>query len=468
VEFGAWDGRYLSNTWDLWRNQGWRAVLIEGDAERFRSLERTALRHSSVTAVHAFVTPRGENSLDQLLGKLGIGEDIDLLSVDIDGDEFYVLEGLERVRPRVIVIEYNPTIPPELSLVQEPGAYFGASARALVELGKRKNYRFVGCTQTNCILVDEADFGKLEITEPDLAHVFPRESLTYVVNAYDGATFVSRVPLFSPPFPPLEAGNLRAELMRVMRGRGSPAAGGPPTDTLKPVRIFAVPGESIRRSLWRRAAAWFWRKLTTGPRTHRLRQAINRRAQQREDQEILQKWIESGRPVPPPHQLKRQVLDEYARRYGVRVLVETGTYEGEMVEAMRPRFDRVFSIELSPEHFKRAAEHFMKYENVQIVFGDSALVLPDVLADIAEPTLFWLDGHFSQGNTAKGAKETPILSEIDAICRHSVNGHVVLVDDARCFNGTSDYPTLAELEAYVRARRPGASFEVRDDIIRIT
>ena len=161
-----------------------------------------------------------------------------------------------------------------------------------------------------------------------------------------------------------------------------------------------------------------------------------------------------------------------AGAYAIRVYdsgdVETGTYEGEMVEAMRTHFAKVYSVELSPEHFKRAAERFAAHENVEIIFGDSALMLPDVLMDITEPALFWLDGHYSAGNTAKGDTETPILSELDVILRHVVKGHVILVDDARCFNGTADYPTLAQLEAYLRERRPDASFEVKDDIIRIT
>lgn len=467
VEFGAWDGRYLSNTWHLWHQEGWRAVLIEGDAQRYRALERAVRRHPQATAVHAFVTPKGNNCLDQVLGRVGIGNDVDLLSIDIDGDEYYVLDGLERVRPRVIVVEYNPTIPPELSLVQVPGAYFGASARALEELAGRKNYRLVCCTQTNCIFVDQVDFRRLEIPEPDLAREFPRQSLTYVVNSYDGATYASRVPLFSRPFASLELGTLGAELARIVRGKRNGIGSEAPATGLAAVRIFAIPGTSTGRPLWRRAAGWAWRKVAGSPGIRQIRQALLRWAQRREDQEVLRQWVERDRPVPPPHQYKRQVLGEYANRHGTKVLVETGTYEGEMVEAMRTHFEKVFSIELSPEHYKRAAERFAANDNVEIVFGDSALMLPDVLMEIAEPALFWLDGHYSAGNTAKGDKETPILSELDAICRHPVKGHVILVDDARCFDGTADYPTLVELEAYIRERRPDAAFEVRDDIVRI-
>jgi hypothetical protein len=421
-------------------------------------------RHPQVSAVHAFVTPKGDNSLDQLLARLGIGCDIDLLSVDIDGDEYYILDGIERVRPRVIVIEYNPTIPPELSLVQVPGAYFGASALALVELASRKGYRFVCCTQTNCIFVAETDFSGLRVPEPDLARDFPRQSLANVVNSYDGATYATRVPLFSTPFPPLEAGALGAELVRTLRSERNGSNSVPPASGLTAVRMFAIGGTSSGRPLWQRAVRWAWRRIAATPGIRDIRQAIRRRR----EQVALWEWAASGKPVPPPHTLKRQVLGEYAKRHGTKILVETGTYEGEMVEAMRRHFDKVISIELSPEHYKRAADRFAAYDNVEIVFGDSALMLPDVLIDIAEPALFWLDGHYSAGNTAKGDKETPILGELDAILRHAIKGHVILVDDARCFDGTADYPTLQQLESYLRERRPSASFEVRDDIIRIT
>lgn len=469
VEFGAWDGKYLSNTWDLWHNQGWSAVLIEGDAKRHRDLCRAVRGYKSAVAIHAFVTPDGESSLDQILVRLGSSEDIDLLSVDIDGDEYYVLQGLNRVRPRVLVVEYNPTIPPELSLVQVSGDYFGASARALVEIAKSKGYGFVCCTQTNCIFVDGADYPKLAIAEPDLVQVFFRENLTYVVNAYDGATFLSRNPMYSPQIPDLDANLLYSELQGALRGRRSQADHKiSPQGALTPVRIFAVPRLLSRKAtIWRRAAGRLRRTLVGNPLSLRLRNAFNHWSLRREEHRNLERWAANGRPVPPPHQLKRNVLREYAKRHGIRVLVETGTYMGEMVHAMREQFDTIFSIELAPELYKQAADRFAAFPNVNIVYGDSATMLPEILGKITEPALFWLDGHYSEGNTAKGSKDTPILSELEAVYQHPVKHHVVLIDDARCFNGTGDYPTLSELERFVRLRLTDASFEVKDDIIRI-
>jgi hypothetical protein len=81
--------------------------------------------------------------------------------------------------------------------------------------------------------------------------------------------------------------------------------------------------------------------------------------------------------------------------------------------------------------------------------------------------LFWLDGHYSGGITAKGPLDTPIVKELDSILNHSVTGHVILIDDARCFVGENDYPTIDELREILHTERPRWVFEVKDDIIRI-
>jgi hypothetical protein len=78
-----------------------------------------------------------------------------------------------------------------------------------------------------------------------------------------------------------------------------------------------------------------------------------------------------------------------------------------------------------------------------------------------------LDGHYSAGNTALGDRETPVSAEVAAILNHPVKGHVVLIDDARNFDGTHDYPTLTALRDYVHRVLPNADFSVENDIIRI-
>ena len=67
----------------------------------------------------------------------------------------------------------------------------------------------------------------------------------------------------------------------------------------------------------------------------------------------LAEWKRKGRPVPPPHIVKQRTLREYSKRYDLRILVETGTYFGDMVEAMRADFDRIYSIELSKDLYEK-------------------------------------------------------------------------------------------------------------------
>lgn len=188
----------------------------------------------------------------------------------------------------------------------------------------------------------------------------------------------------------------------------------------------------------------------------------------RQRRNALKAWRAAGRPAPPPHEIKEQVVRRYAADCGVNVLIESGTYLGEMVAAMQRHFTRIVSIELDPVLHKRASEKFFRVPHVEILQGDSGELMPRILSSLDAPALFWLDGHFSGGHTAMGKRETPIRQELEHILAHTELRHVILIDDARLFNGTHDYPTLADLEAFVRARRQRVRFEVEDDIIRIT
>lgn len=191
VEFGAWDGKYLSNTWDLWHNHGWSAILIEGDAKRAQELTQ-AWSKKNLTVINTFVTPEGKNSIDHILFVKQTPRDLDLMSIDVDGDDFYIFKSLTKYIPRVLVIEFNPTIPPDMEIVQDQGEYFGASALAIVNLARQKGYSLASCTETNCIFVLTSEFSKLKILEPSLRDVYPAHLLTYVISSQDGALFLSK------------------------------------------------------------------------------------------------------------------------------------------------------------------------------------------------------------------------------------------------------------------------------------
>jgi hypothetical protein len=187
-----------------------------------------------------------------------------------------------------------------------------------------------------------------------------------------------------------------------------------------------------------------------------------RRALRRE----VSDWEARGKAPPAPSLLKQKMVHDYAQRYGLATLVETGTYLGAMVEACKDFFTTIYSIELQADYFLRAHRRFSRFPHVHIVRGDSAVRLPGVLEELKERSLFWLDAHYSGGLTARTAgKETPVIEELHAIFSHPVRGHVILIDDARCFDGTHDYPTLEEVERLAAAR--AYAMCVQDDVIRL-
>lgn len=182
----------------------------------------------------------------------------------------------------------------------------------------------------------------------------------------------------------------------------------------------------------------------------------------------LKQWERNGRPAPPPHLVKQQTVRDHAERFGCSVLVETGTYLGDMVAAMLGQFGRIYSIELSDEYFHKAEKRFAGCGNVTLIHGDSGIELGRLLdnLDPQQRTLFWLDGHWSAGDTAKGDKETPIAEELLYVLPRVSRGDVILIDDARLFGVDNDYPPMEVIRECVEDH--GLAFAVEDDLIRIT
>lgn len=228
-----------------------------------------------------------------------------------------------------------------------------------------------------------------------------------------------------------------------------------------------------------------WRRSTAGgsvkqlikaviartPLYHPLRDYVVRRRRTTE----LREWERRGKPAPPPHAVKQNVLREYSETYNLTVMVETGTFLGDMVEAMRGAFDRIYSIELSENLYKQAVRRFRGAKNVTLIHGDSGDVLGRLLQtggaglpEISQPTLFWLDAHYSSGVTARGEEETPIYEELRQILADHRNAHVIIIDDARCFGTDCAYPRMEDLIEFVTARRGDVAIVVKDDSIRIT
>jgi len=194
VEFGAWDGIHLSNTRHLIESREYGAVLIEADPARCEELRRNCAPFPRVQAVEALVGFTEADGLDAILQATGIPSDFDLLSIDIDGNDYHVWAAVTSYRPKVVCIEFNPTIPTELDFVQDrdPAARVGASLAALVRLGREKGYELAAVTLVNAVLVRADLYPHLGITD-NAPHVLRHDTslLTHVFTGYDGTVRVA-------------------------------------------------------------------------------------------------------------------------------------------------------------------------------------------------------------------------------------------------------------------------------------
>jgi hypothetical protein len=156
VEFGA--SNYLeSNTRFLLVNNNWSGLVIDGDPLNVSSIKADPIYwRYNLKADCSFVT---KDNINDLLERNGISGDIGLLSIDIDGNDYWVWKEIEIISPRIVVIEYNSrfgadkavTIPYRDNFIRQQAhyslVYYGASLRALVSLGKQKGYSLVGCNK---------------------------------------------------------------------------------------------------------------------------------------------------------------------------------------------------------------------------------------------------------------------------------------------------------------------------------
>lgn len=179
------------------------------------------------------------------------------------------------------------------------------------------------------------------------------------------------------------------------------------------------------------------------------------------------KWIQFGCKMNAPHPIKMLVIKSYLKKFNLNTFVETGTFMGDTLGFIAETGCNCFSIELSDEFYKMALKRFKGQANVQLIHGDSGEQLPKFISDLKSPAIFWLDGHYSAGNTAIGEEHTPISKEVKAVLAHPVKEHVILIDDARCFDGTNNYPYLDELLLFIR-QDGNYEVEVSTDIIRLT
>ena len=129
-----------------------------------------------------------------------------------------------------------------------------------------------------------------------------------------------------------------------------------------------------------------------------------------------------------PTQFDGRLFLKYKNNYST--FIETGTYLGDGVQAaLNAGFSKVISIELAPTHYRICKNRFIANSNVDILFGDSRLLLPDILKTHNENILFWLDAHCSGGETTGGGVEDTIEKELTALKDAKIKNFTLLLDD---------------------------------------
>ncbi len=196
VEFGAWDGKYLSNCWNLIANRGWSGCLIEANEKKFADLLKTHGTNDKVACVRKFVGFDGPDSLDNILRSVKAPQDFDLLSIDVDGTDYFIWESLAAHKPRVVIIEFNQSVPNDVIFVQAKNSAInqGCSLLALILLGKEKGYELVCCTRCNAIFVRADLYPKFNLKSNFIGHLYRPAMDGRIFHGYDSYIYVHGMP----------------------------------------------------------------------------------------------------------------------------------------------------------------------------------------------------------------------------------------------------------------------------------
>ncbi len=179
-------------------------------------------------------------------------------------------------------------------------------------------------------------------------------------------------------------------------------------------------------------------------------------------------------PKTKYHSLSAQFVAELKREIDLPLFIETGTYNGSTTQQVLHQFPTIHSIELFQQLYENAKRKFAPYPHVHIHQGDSGKVLNDILPQLEQKSLFWLDAHYSGVGTALIGCGTPIIEELEAIRKHGQKQSIIMIDDIRLFDlvprGTSmadgsDFPNLAEIHEKLMQINPRFSFALIGDTL---
>lgn len=182
VEFGVESYRE-ANTRFLLQNDNWSGLVIDGNEENINSVKNSEIYwRYSLTAISQFIT---KDNINGIITGAGISDDIGILSIDVDGNDYWIFEAIECISPRIVIIEYNSLFGKNLKISvpydekfmrikrHYSGLYFGSSIAALTDLARKKGYCLIGSNSAGCnaFFVRKDAIGSLQELLPQNAYV---------------------------------------------------------------------------------------------------------------------------------------------------------------------------------------------------------------------------------------------------------------------------------------------------------
>ncbi len=179
------------------------------------------------------------------------------------------------------------------------------------------------------------------------------------------------------------------------------------------------------------------------------------------------RWASRNFSLPSPQATKMSVLKKY--EVPNSTWIETGTFVGSTTRELSKRATRVISIEPSSIFYDIACQNLHELDNVELINGSSENVFDSVVQQLDDSANFWLDGHYSGGDTFQGELNSPIAHELNVISAHvsKFNSCSVFIDDVRCFiqNSGEEYEMYPNLTSIIEwASALGFEWTIEHDI----
>ena len=146
--------------------------------------------------------------------------------------------------------------------------------------------------------------------------------------------------------------------------------------------------------------------------------------------------------------------------------VETGSLVGDGIQlALQSGFEKIYSIELAEHYYDACVKKFANDSRVELIFGDSYFKLEELLKNNPEtPFTYWLDGHFSGGDSGFGVKESPLIKELETILSRGVDGELIYIDDMRLYRAFDDETNIENIVKLLKKYKPHGTIHYESSI----